>query len=376
MSEPLKFFLVAGEPSGDLHGGNLIHSIKNIEPNSSFMGHGGNTMRDAGMNIIEHSDSLAIMGFLEVVKHLPRMIKIMGETVKTISRAKPDRIILIDYPGFNLKLAKNIFYLGIPITYFILPQAWAWKEKRVETMKAVLDQTLSIFPFEEEWYNSKGLPTTYVGHPFTEQQHVDESSKSFYQRHKLTIAHPILVLLPGSRQQEVDRHWPVFLKTVAILRGIIPDLQIIVGKAPNVKLLNVPDNFRVEQNARKSMIVGTAALVSSGTATLECAVEGIPMIVCYKLSSISWLIAKSMTNVNYSSMVNLIADEELVPEFLQNEMKPENIVTALTPLLDTKSKKRETMLKGFDKVRKSLGIPGVYDRAAEAIITKIKHRYD
>ena len=376
MSEPLKFFLVAGEPSGDLHGGNLIHSIKNIEPNSSFMGHGGNTMRDAGMNIIEHSDNLAIMGFLEVVKHLPRMIKIMGETVKTISRAKPDRIILIDYPGFNLKLAKNIFRLGIPITYFILPQAWAWKEKRVETMKAVLDQTLSIFPFEEEWYNSKGLPTTYVGHPFTEYQHVDESSKSFYQRHKLTIEHPILVLLPGSRQQEVDRHWPVFLKTVSVLRGFIPDLQIIVGKAPNVKLLNVPDNFRVEQNARKAMIVGTAALVSSGTATLECAVEGTPMIVCYKLSSISWLIAKSMTNVNYSSMVNLIANEKIVPEFLQNEMKPENIVTALTPLLDTKSKKRETMLKGFDKVRKSLGIPGVYDRAAEAIITKTKHRYD
>ena len=254
MSEPLKFFLVAGEPSGDLHGGNLIHSIKNIEPNSSFMGHGGNAMRDAGMNIIEHSDSLAIMGFLEVVKHLPRMIKIMGETVKTISRAKPDRIILIDYPGFNLKLATNIFRLGIPITYFILPQAWAWKKKRVETMKAVLDQALSIFPFEEEWYNSKGLPTTYVGHPFTEHQHVDESSKSFYQRHKLTIEHSILVLLPGSRQQEVDRHWPVFLKTVSVLRGLIPDLQIIVGKAPNVKLLNVPDNFRVEQNARKAMM--------------------------------------------------------------------------------------------------------------------------
>ena len=376
MSEPLKFFLVAGEPSGDLHGGNLIHSIKNIEPNSSFMGHGGNTMRDAGMNIIEHSDSLAIMGFLEVVKHLPRMIKIMGETVKTISRAKPDRIILIDYPGFNLKLATNIFRLGIPITYFILPQAWAWKKKRVETMKAVLDQALSIFPFEEEWYNSKGLPTTYVGHPFTEHQHVDESSKSFYQRHKLTIEHSILVLLPGSRQQEVDRHWPVFLKTVSVLRGFIPDLQIIVGKAPNVKLLNVPDNFRVEQNARKAMMVGTAALVSSGTATLECAVEGTPMVVCYKLSSISWLIAKSMTNVNYSSMVNLIANKELVPEFLQNEMKPENIVTALTPLLDTKSKKRETMLDGFDKIRKSLGIPGVYDRAAKAIITKTKHRYD
>ena len=376
MSEPLKFFLVAGEPSGDIHGGNLIHSIKNIEPNSSFMGHGGNTMRDAGMNIIEHSDSLAIMGFLEVLKHLPRMKTIMEKTVKTISHAKPDRIILIDYPGFNLRLAKNIFHLGIPITYFILPQAWAWKEKRVETMKAVLDQALSIFPFEEEWYNSKGLPTTYMGHPFTEHQHVDESSKSFYQRHQLTIEHPILVLLPGSRQQEVDRHWPIFLKTVTILMGFIPNLQIIVGKAPNVKLLNIPDDFKVEENARKAMIVGTAALVSSGTATLECAVERTPMIVCYKLSYISWLMAKSMTNVNYSSMVNLIANEELVPEFLQNEMKPKIIAIALTPLLDTKSKKRETMLNRFDKVRKSLGIPGVYDRAAEAIITKTKYGND
>ena len=376
MPEPLKFFLVAGEPSGDLHGGNLIHSIKNIEPNSSFMGHGGNSMRDAGMNIIEHSDSLAILGFLEVVKHLPRMIKIMEKTVETIAYTKPDRIILIDYPGFNLRLAKKIFHLGIPITYFILPQAWAWKEKRVETMKAVLDQALSIFPFEEEWYNSKGLPTIYVGHPFTEHQHVDESSKSFYQRHQLTIEHPILVLLPGSRQQEVNRHWPVFLKIVSMLMGFIPNLQIIVGKAPNVKLLDVPDNFKVEENARKAMIVGTAALVSSGTATLECAVERIPMIVCYKLSSVSWFIAKSMTNVNYSSMVNLIANEELVPEFLQNKMKPKNIVTALTPLLDTKSKKRETMLNGFNIVRKSLGIPGVYDRAAETIITKTKHEHD
>ena len=376
MAEPLKFFLVAGEPSGDLHGGSLIHSIKNIEPNSSFMGHGGNTMRDAGMNIIEHSDRLAIMGFLEVLKHLPRMIKIMDKTVKTISNAKPDRIILIDYPGFNLRLAKNIFRLGLPITYFILPQAWAWKEKRVETMKAMLDQALSIFPFEEEWYNLKGLPTTYVGHPFAEHQHVDESSKSFYQRHQLTIKHPILVLLPGSRQQEVDRHWPIFLKTVAILMGFIPNLQIIVGKAPNVKLLNVPDFFKVEENARKAMIVGTAALVSSGTATLECAVERTPMVVCYKLSYMSWLVAKSMINVNYSSMVNLIANEELVPEFLQNEMKPKIIAIALTPLLDTKSKKRETMLNRFDKVRKSLGIPGVYDRAAEAIITKTKYGND
>ena len=142
-SEPLKFFLIAGEPSGDLHGGKLIHAIKNIYPNSVFMGHGGNAMKEAGMQVLEHTDNLAIMGFVEVIKHLPRMMKIMGKTIDTISRTKPDRIILIDYPGFNLRLAKRIQHLKIPITYFILPQVWAWKEKRVEVMKEVLDQALS-----------------------------------------------------------------------------------------------------------------------------------------------------------------------------------------------------------------------------------------
>ena len=217
-SEPLKFFLIAGEPSGDLHGGKLIHAMKKIYPNSTFMGHGGNAMKEAGMQILEHTHDLAIMGFIEVIKHLPRMMKIMGKTIDTISRTKPDRIILIDYPGFNLRLAKRIQHLKIPITYFILPQVWAWKEKRVETMKAVLDQTLSIFPFEQDWFESRGLQTNYVGHPFAEQEHLDESSKDFYQRHDITIEHPLLVLLPGSRQQEVDRHWPIFLRTVKKLK--------------------------------------------------------------------------------------------------------------------------------------------------------------
>ena len=152
-----KFFLIAGEPSGDLHGGNLIRAIKEQHPNSSFMGHGGNSMKDEGMRIIEHVDDLSIMGFAEVLLHLPRMMKIMNNTLKVISMSKPDRIILIDYPGFNLRLAKKLSYLNIPITYFILPQAWAWKEGRVKAMKKFIDQAISIFPFERDWFKSKGL---------------------------------------------------------------------------------------------------------------------------------------------------------------------------------------------------------------------------
>ena len=375
-SEPLKFFLVAGEPSGDLHGGKLIRAMQNIHPNSTFMGHGGNAMKDAGMQILEHTDDLSIMGFVEVIKHLPRMMKIMGKTIDTITRTKPDRIILIDYPGFNLRLGKNIQHLGIPITYFILPQVWAWKEKRVETMKAVLDQALSIFPFEQDWFETRGLPTNYVGHPFAEQEHVDETSKDFYQRHDLTIEHPVLVLLPGSRQQEVDRHWPIFLKTVERLKQDNPNLQVMVGKAANVSFTPIPNTFKIEDNARKAMVAGTAALVSSGTATLECAVEDTPMVVCYKLSGVSWWMANTMASVKYASMVNLIADEIIVPEFLQQDMTASNLVAAVLPLLDHKNNLRKKMLTGFEKVRRTLGMPGVYDRAAESILSKTKVEHD
>ena len=375
-SEPLKFFLVAGEPSGDLHGGKLIRAMQNIHPNSTFMGHGGNAMKDAGMQILEHTDDLAIMGFVEVIKHLPRMMKIMGKTIDTITRTKPDRVILIDYPGFNLRLGKNIQHLGIPITYFILPQVWAWKEKRVETMKAVLDQALSIFPFEQDWFETRGLPTNYVGHPFAEQEHVDETSKDFYQRHDLTIEHPVLVLLPGSRQQEVDRHWPIFLKTVERLKQDNPNLQVMVGKAANVSFTPNPNTFKIEDNARKAMVAGTAALVSSGTATLECAVEDTPMVVCYKLSVVSWWMANTMASVKYASMVNLIADEIIVPEFLQQDMTASNLVAAVLPLLDHKNNLRKKMLTGFEKVRRTLGMPGVYDRAAESILSKTKVEHD
>jgi len=375
-SEPLKFFLVAGEPSGDLHGGKLIRAMQNIHPNSTFMGHGGNAMKDAGMQILEHTDDLSIMGFVEVIKHLPRMMKIMGKTIDTITRTKPDRVILIDYPGFNLRLGKNIQHLGIPITYFILPQVWAWKEKRVETMKAVLDQALSIFPFEQDWFETRGLPANYVGHPFAEQEHVDETSKDFYQRHDLTIEHPVLVLLPGSRQQEVDRHWPIFLKTVERLKQDNPNLQIMVGKAVNVSFTPIPNTFKIEDNARKAMVAGTAALVSSGTATLECAVEDTPMVVCYKLSGVSWWMANTMASVKYASMVNLIADEIIVPEFLQQDMTASNLVAAVLPLLDHKNNLRKKMLTGFEKVRRTLGMPGVYDRAAESILSKTKVEHD
>ena len=365
-----KFFLIAGEPSGDLHGGKLIRAIKEHHPNSSFMGHGGDGMKEEGMRIIEHIDNLSIMGFAEVLRHLPRMIKIMDETLKAISMSKPDRIILIDYPGFNLRLVKKLSYLNIPVTYFILPQAWAWKEGRVEIMKKFIDQTISIFPFERDWFESKGLNVDYLGHPFMDVEHLDETTKSFYKRHSLDISSPILTLLPGSRQQEVDKHWPIYLETVKLLRKKIINLQVIIGKSPNIKLRDCPGDFKIENNAKKAMIVGKAGLVSSGTATLECAIEGLPIVVCYKLFFLSWVIAKVLVKVKHSSIINLIMDKQVVPELLQKDMKPKLILNKLTELLDDKSEERKTMLADYDKLRTLLGRPGVYNRIAEKILNK------
>ncbi len=365
-----KYFIVAGEPSGDLHGSKLIKAIKDLNPNSSFMGHGGDSMRNEGMNIIEHVDSLAIMGFAEVLRHLPRMKKIMGKTVGAIERSKPDRVILIDYPGFNLRLAKRLFPLKIPITYFILPQAWAWKQGRVEVLKRFIDQSISIFPFETDWYKKHGLRVDYFGHPFVEIEHFNETTKSFYERHSLNINNPILTLLPGSRQQEVDRHWPIYLKAVDILKRKHEGLQILVGKHPSINLKDCPGDFRIETEARKAMIVGTVGIVSSGTATLECAVEDLPIVVCYKLFPLSWFLINILIKVKYSSIVNLIMGEEIVPELLQKNMNPSSIVTQLDILLNMKSKERELILSKYAVLKESLGKPGVYSRVAQAILKR------
>ena len=366
----MNYFILAGEPSGDYHWSNLMKAIKNLNPNASFFGHGGNKMVKEGLSIVEHIDTLSIMGFTEVIKHLPKMLKIMGKTIRLIEEEKPDRIILIDYPGFNLRLAKNIHYLNIPVTYFILPQVWAWKENRIKGIKKYIDQSLCIFPFEQNWFESRGIPANYVGHPFADRHPLSITKTSYFEKAGLKEKGPVLTLLPGSRQQEVDRHWPVFLNVVKKLKQLNDSIQFIVGKGPHVLIDPCPDYIIIEPDARKAMAFGTAAITASGTATLECAVEDIPLVVCYKFSSLSWIIVKHSTKVKFASMVNLILNRKVVPEFLQGHMTTENISSAIIPLLDIKSSERRTMLDNFNEVRRSLGLPGVYDRAAKAIILK------
>ena len=365
-----KFLFVAGEPSGDLHGSKLIKELKNIFPDIIFIGHGGDRMKKAGMTIIEHVDNISIMGFFEVLKHLPKMVRLLVNTKNFIKKLQPDRIILIDYPGFNLRLAKYLSKSKIPITYFILPQAWAWKPKRVNDLINFVDHSLSIFPFEKKWYESKGLIVNYIGHPFIERTHINESFRDIFNRHQINNNSPVLVLLPGSRQQEINKHWPIFLDTVKKIKLDLPQIQIIVGKAKGVTITNIPNDFRIEPDSNKAILIGTAAIVASGTATLECAVGSLPMVVCYKFSLLSWWLVKLLVNIKYSSMVNLIGGKRIVPELLQSDMASENIIQKLIPLLDHNSNQRRTMIKELEKIKTKLGQPGVYQRAASDIIEK------
>lgn len=364
------FFLVAGEASGDMHGAKLIQALKKLSPEAQFLGHGGDRMAQEGMAIKEHVNSLAIMGFAEVIKHLPYFRQVMQTTMALLEESRPERVILIDYPGFNLRLAKRIHPLGIPITYFILPQVWAWKEKRVNLLRDYVDQALCIFPFEEEWFRKRGVDATFVGHPFTEYDPPIMDRETFYQRHDLRSTKPLLALFPGSRQQEVDRHWPIFLKAVTLLQDEQDGLQVVVGKAPHVTLSPVLQGIHVEQDTpRLALQHATAALVASGTATLEAAVFDTPLVACYRLNPLSWSLVKRLTKVPFASMVNLIADRLVVPEYLQGNMSPERLANAVGPLLRD-SPERKAMLTAFKDIRTALGKPGVYERAAEAILQR------
>ena len=370
-----KFFIIAGELSGDIHGGKLIQSIKGQYKNASFLGHGGDNMASEGMKIIEHINNLSIMGFFEVMRYLPKMNSILNKTATLIKDTNPDRVILIDFPGFNLRLAKKIKPYGIPITYFILPQAWAWKENRLKTMKNCCDQLISIFPFEYKWYKERELQVEYFGHPFVDLKPLNFSSKDFLIENNLVLNEPILLLLPGSRQQEIDKHLPIFTNTVSIIKNDIPSIQIIIVKAAHVNLPSLPSDYRIVSNLRKAMAVGTAAIVASGTATLECAMQKIPMVVCYKLSFLSWMIAKMLIKVNFSSIVNLIAKKTIVPELLQHRMHPTIIANKISPFLNKNSNKRNIMLNDLNILSKNLGLPGVYNRIAESIISKSKKNH-
>ena len=334
----MKYYIIAGEASGDLHGSNLIREIKKLDNIADIRCWGGDLMEHAGGKVVKHYRDLAFMGFIEVVKNIGTIISNLKFCKKDIADFQPDVIVLIDYPGFNLRIAEWAKQQGFKIVYYISPQVWAWKENRVKKIRKNVDKMLVILPFEKNFYRKWDYEVEYVGHPLAD---VVDSAQSDIEPLPGAILSPlnennIIALLPGSREQEVAKKLPVMLE----VSKNFPDYRFVIAKAPSLKdefyekFMEPYKNVRSIRNKTYQLLLQSkAALVTSGTATLETALFGVPQVVCYKGSNISYQIAKRLVKVKFISLVNLIMDKEVVKELIQDEMNLQNVKFELTKIL-------------------------------------------
>ena len=371
---PNKIMIIAGEASGDLHGGELVSAILAKRPDIEIFGVGGDRMRRAGMELFYHVDQLAYIGFWEVIKHYPFFRRVFFDLVEKYESRKPDLVILIDYPGFNLRFAKKIHELGGKVFYYIAPQVWAWHQGRAKKMAKFIDQLAVIFEFEKTFFDKYGLKTSFVGHPLLEGLQSKQSPRDFRARYDLPNDAPLLALFPGSRGQEVDNLLPVMYRTAMELQQKHPDLAVAVSKADTItreRLLSYidhPDQVRiVEHDAYDLMQHADAAMVASGTATLETACFETPFAIAYRVSPLSYAIGKRVVKIKHIGLANIVAGQEVAREFIQDDLTPENLVPEMEKLLyDPEYRaKRKDQLK---TVRGKLGAPGASGNAANLVL--------
>ena len=358
----MKYYIIAGEASGDLHGSNLIKAIKARDAEADICCWGGDKMAAAGGHVVKHIRDLAFMGFLEVVKHLPTILGNISFCKQDILAYKPDVVILIDYPGFNFRLFKFIKEHHFKLFYYISPQLWAWKTGRVKQVKEYVDRMFVIFPFEKEFYAKHGVEVDFVGHPL-----LDELAQSTVNSQQST--EKLIALLPGSRKQEMKKLLPEYLKVIphfpeyrfviAGISGLGKDFyQAIIGNA----------KAEIEwDNTYGLLDRAEAAIVTSGTATLETALHRVPEVICYKAAPLSYLIARQLIKgIEYICIVNLIANKKIVTELIQDDVNVENLKKELNKLLD--HEERKVILEGYEEVRILLGDIGASGRAADLMI--------
>jgi len=363
----MKYYIIAGEASGDLHGSNLIKELVKLDSQAVIKAWGGDLMQNAGAEIIKHYRDLAFMGFTEVVMNLNTILKNISFCKQDILKFKPDLIILIDYPGFNLRIAEFAKKNNIKVVYYISPQIWAWKESRIVKIKKNVDEMLVILPFEKEFYAKHNMKVHFVGHPLIDAiQHftVKQNFKTAYNLNDNLV----IALLPGSRKQEIKKILPIMLDaTYSFI-----DFQIVIAAAPSVEIQfykNILGNRKVTiiQNETYNILgIATAALVTSGTATLETALFGVPQIVCYKGGAISYWLAKQLIKVKYISLVNLILDKPVVKEMIQDKCNAKDIHLQLTQIIYDR-KKIEELKTQMVQLKELLGGKGASQKAAKLI---------
>lgn len=365
----MKIYIIAGEASGDLHASNLVKALLVHNPKHEIRGWGGDMMSAAGVQVVKHYRELAFMGFTEVVMNLRTILNNLESCKTHIAEWKPDLVILVDYPGFNLRIAPFAKKIGIPVVYYISPQLWAWKEGRVKIIRASVDKMLCILPFEKAWYKERGVEAAYVGHPLLDALEKYPFRSDFRTSNKLD-ERPIIALLPGSRKQEIKIKLPIMLEATKQWQA---DFQLVVAAAPG-QTSSFYEPFL--KNYGACMVKGQTydllknaqfAIVTSGTATLETALIGTPELVVYKGNPISYQIGKRLVKVKYISLVNLILDHPLLAELIQNDCNPAQIHAELLKL--KQAKRLNEIREGYDKLKSILGNAGASERAAYEIET-------
>lgn len=367
----MRYYLIAGEASGDLHASNLMKAIKNEDNHAEFRFYGGDKMEAVGGRLVQHYKNCAYMGFVPVLMHLRTIFANMDNCKRDIEQWRPDVLILVDYPGFNLKIAKFVHEKGIcPIHYYISPKIWAWKEGRIKAIRKYVDELYSILPFEVKWFKDRNYDVHYVGNPCVDAIHGERATAT-----DIDSSHQIAILC-GSRKQEIKDNLSIMLKAVSHF----PDYRAVIAGAPNIDESFyhkfIPRGSEVEIRFGQTYDIlrhSAAALVTSGTATLETAIIGVPQIVCY-YAPMGWffrVMRKLFLKVKYISLVNLIADKEIVPELVLDAMNVKNVRHLLTDLLPG-GNKRDKMIEDYKVMNNILGGPGASERAAKLIVKKLK----
>ena len=376
----MKYYLIAGEASGDLHGANLMRALQQIDPKAKFRFWGGDRMEAVGGKLVKHYRDLAFMGFWEVVTNLRTILRNIDFCKRDITQFQPDVLIFIDYPGFNMRIAKWAKQRGIPTHYYISPQIWAWKENRIKAIKRDVDAMYVILPFEKDFYEGKhGYPVHFVGHPLLDAIAArKEVSEEVFKKENGLDQRPIIALLPGSRKQEIAKMLSVMLSVV----GSYHEYQFVIAGAPSqeydfYKQFIKEENVHFVSGKTYDLLAHSyAALVTSGTATLETALLNVPEVVCYRGNWISYQIAKRVISLKYISLVNLIMDAPVVTELIQGDLNTRNLKAELNKLLNADY--REKLLKDYEALREKLGNEGASERTAQAIYDSLqdKRHYD
>jgi len=364
----MKLAIVAGEASGDLHAAEVLRELKRLDPAIETFGIGGDLLAHEGMRLVHHAREMGIVGFFNVLRHLRMFRRIFDETAAEIARQKPDAVLLVDYPGFNLRMARRCKELGIRVVYYISPQLWAWKKGRVKQVAKYVDRMIVIFPFEETFYREHGIEAAYVGHPLIEEiGHIARPPK---RDETVRIA-----LLPGSRNAEVKSLLPAMLDAVEILaRERSIEAYVVQARTISHELL---DEYVTGKNVRvvahdngEAVAAADVALSSSGTATLECAVLGTPVIVMYRLSFANYWLGRMVVTIPHFALINIVAGKKIVPELIQGRVNGQTIAAETRRLLEPAN--YATVVEELAAVRSKLGDAGASRRAAETIMETIK----